>query len=112
MGNKSQGNPQQAQSDADVRDLVADRGLPLQRSRGMFAEQAPYWTYIRNPDRPPLQANRWTDTPETQPEAAYANLRPSQGHRGKRLERRRSETVERSPICGSPEARGELGSSK
>ncbi len=62
-------------------------------------------TYIPEPDSP--YERRWTDKPPGYKEAVYANRRRMQGDRGKRLQKKRSELVERSfaHICETGGAR-------
>jgi hypothetical protein len=105
--NKAQVNLQQAQSDVDVKDVVADKGYYSAAVVETFAEQTPYRTYIPEPKLPAGQTHCWTDKPEAQREAAYANRRRSQGDRGKRLQRQRSEKVERTfaHVCETGGAR-------
>jgi transposase len=50
-------------------------------------------TYVAEPDRP--HRSKWTDKPAGQKEAVYANRRRIGGDRGKALQRKRSEYIER-----------------
>ncbi|MFM8221362.1 MAG: transposase [Planctomycetaceae bacterium] len=72
-----------------------------------FAELTPYRTYIPEPNLPAGRRHCWTNKPETQREAADANRRRSRGDRGKRLQRERSEKVERkfAHVCETGGAR-------
>ena len=70
-----------------------------------LAEAYSLRTYVAEPDRP--HRARWKDVPEEQQKAVYANRRRVKGERGKALQRRRSEVVERSfaHVCETGGAR-------
>jgi len=86
---------------------VADKGYHANktladcRAWGCFGLR----TYIPEPNS--KFERRWTDKPLAFKEAVYANRRRMQGDRGKRLQRKRSELVERSfaHICETGGAR-------
>jgi len=94
-------------SDVDVTDVVADKGYHANDVLETFAEETPYRTYIPEPKLPAGRERVWTDKPETQRDAVYANRRRSRGDRGRRLQRQRSERVERSfaHVCETGGAR-------
>lgn len=64
-------------------------------------------TYIAEPDAKPNQKRRWTDKPPEWEAAYRGNRRRIHGSRGKSLQRRRSEVVERSfaHVCETGGAR-------
>ena len=87
---------QESGSDVQVQDVVADKGY---HSAGTLAElevHTPYRTYIPEPRLPAGRTHNWTDKPPEQRDATCANRRRTRGERGKRLQRQRSEQVERS----------------
>ena len=104
---KAQVNLQQAKSDTEIRDVVADKGYYSAAVLETFAEQTPYRTDIPEPNLPAGRTHCWTNKPETQREAADANRRRSRGNRGRRLQRERSEKVERTfaHVCETGGAR-------
>jgi transposase len=81
-----------AGSDASIEELVADKGYhkaqTLSDARAMDLR-----TYIPEPES--RHRRRWTDKPAEYKQAVYANRRRVRGNRSKRLQRRRSEYVER-----------------
>ncbi len=101
---EAEANLPRAGSEAIIKDLVADKGY---HQASMLADCAgcDIRTYI--PERKQKGARRWTDKPEGWREAVYANRRRVKGKRGKRLNRLRSEYVERSfaHICETGGAR-------
>jgi transposase len=94
-------------SDVEVTDVVADKGYHANEVLETFAEETPYRTYIPEPKLPAGRQRVWTDKPETQRDAVYANRRRSRGNRGRQLQRHRSERVERSfaHVCETGGAR-------
>jgi len=94
-------------SDVDVEEVVADKGYHSNDVLETFAAETPYRTYIPEPKLPEGRKHVWTDKPATQRDAAYANRRRSRGERGRRLQRQRSERVERSfaHVCETGGAR-------
>jgi len=92
---KAQLNLQESGSDVQVRDAVADKGYHSAGGLGEIAGNTPYRTYIPEPTLPAGHQHRWTDKPAGQKEAVYGNRRRTRGRRGKRLQRQRSEQVER-----------------
>jgi len=88
----AQENLSRAGSDASLEEAVADKGYhkaqTLSDARAMGLR-----TYIPEPES--RHRRRWTDKPTEYKEAVYANRRRVRGNRSKRLQRRRSEYVER-----------------
>lgn len=105
--NTAQLNLQQSGSDVEVKEAVADKGYHSAEVLETFAEETPYRTYIPEPNLPAGRKHVWTDKPETQRAAVYANRRRTRGERGRRLQRQRSEQVERSfaHVCETGGAR-------
>lgn len=88
----AQENLREAGSEQNVDAVVADKGYHKAETLADCAE-AEIRTYI--PERMGKRRT-WTDKPEGQQEAVYANRRRCKGARSKRLQRQRSERVERS----------------
>jgi transposase len=105
--NAAQTHLAESGSDVEVEDVVADKGYHSNDVLETFAEETPYRTYIPEPKLPKGRKHVWTDKPETQREATYANRRRARGERGRRLQRQRSERVERSfaHVCETGGAR-------
>jgi transposase len=105
--NAAQTHLAESGSDVEVKDVVLDKGYHSNEVLETFAEETPYRAYIPEPKLPEGRKHRWTDKPETQRDAAYANRRRSRGERGRRLQRQRSERVERSfaHVCETGGAR-------
>jgi len=82
-----------AETEAEIQEVVADKGYHKLENLAEFAE-APYRTYI--PEAEQVHDHVWTDKPAEQQQAYRNNRRRVQGRRGKRLQRLRSEKVERS----------------
>jgi hypothetical protein len=102
---QAQTNLSAAGSDAVIRDVPADKGYHSAATLAAFDHYTPYRTYIPEPER--KHDCRWTDKPPEQKAAVYANRRRTRGGRGKRLQRLRSERVERSfaHVCETGGAR-------
>jgi transposase len=103
----AQANLQESGSDVEVRDVVADKGYHAAETLETFAEETPYRTYIPEPQLPAGRTHTWTDKPQEQRDAVYANRRRTRGKRGKQLQRKRSEFVERTfaHVCETGGAR-------
>jgi len=91
----------------DIEEVVADKGYHKNETLA-DCRRWNYWslrTYIPEPDSP--FERRWTDKPPEYKEAVYANRRRMSGNRGKRLQKKRSEIVERSfaHVCETGGAR-------
>ena len=89
----AQENLTEAGSEQSIRDVVADKGYHKAKTLH-DAEVMGLRTYI--PEQKRTHQRRWTNKPEGQKEAVYANRRRVSGDRSKRLQRWRSEFVERS----------------
>jgi len=94
-------------SDVQVEDVAADKGYHAAATLAAIAENTPYRTYIPEPRLKAGQTRTWTDKPPEQRDATYANRRRTRGVRGKRLQRLRSERVERTfaHVCETGGAR-------
>jgi IS5 family transposase len=98
-------NQAAAGSEAEIKDAVADKGYHSNETVTNLQEHTPYRSYIPEPK---LKHDRvWTDKPPEQKAAVYANRRRSRGQRGKKLQRLRSERLERSfaHVCETGGAR-------
>lgn len=102
---QAQINQESAGSEEEIRDAAADKGYHSADVIGTIKEHTPYRTYIPEPRR--NTKRRWTDKPAGQQAAVYANRRRARGERGRRLQRLRSEFVERSfaHVCETGGAR-------
>jgi len=103
--NAAQTNQREAGSEQQIEDVVADKGYHANEQLANLHEHTPYRTYIPEPQ---LKHERtWTDKPPEQKEAVYANRRRTRGERGRKLQRQRSERVERTfaHVCETGGAR-------
>jgi len=100
-------NLRAAGSAVQLQEAVADKGYHSAQTLTTLAEHTPYRTYIPEPKLPKAKKHTWTDKPAGQREAVYANRRRARGVRGKRLQRQRSEQVERTfaHVCETGGAR-------
>ena len=96
-----------AGSEAKIEEVAADKGYH-KLSTLELADDLNYRTYIPEPKR--RFRYRWIDKSLGQRKALYANRRRMRGRRGKRLQRQRSEKVERSfaHVCETGGARRAL----
>ncbi len=103
--NLAQTNLHEAGSDTRIVDAVADKGYHAAETLSEIREHTPYRTYIPEVER--KHDRTWTDKPPEQKEAVYANRRRTTGIRGKRLQKLRSELLERSfaHVCETGGAR-------
>jgi transposase len=103
--NQAQVNLLESGSDTQIRDVVLDKGYHSAKTLATVADQTPYRTYAAEPQI--KGERRWTDKPDGQQAAVYANRRRIQGERGKKLQRQRSEKVERTfaHVCETGGAR-------
>jgi transposase len=102
---QAQTNLVAAGSEVEIRDAAADKGYHANETLTDLAEHTSYRTYI---PEPALKHDRtWTDKPPEQKAAVYANRRRTRGQRGKKLQRLRSERVERTfaHVCETGGAR-------
>jgi hypothetical protein len=100
----AQVNLLRAGSDAQIQEAVTDKGYHKAETLAECAA-AKVRTYTPEAERP--QGRVWTDKPAPWEKAYRANRRRTRGARGKRLQRLRSEYVERSfaHVCESGGAR-------
>ena len=98
-------NQREAGSEQTIQDAVADKGYHAAETLSNVREHTPYRTYIPEPQRP--HECVWTDKPPEHQAAVIANRRRTRGARGRKLQRRRSERVERSfaHVCETGGAR-------
>ncbi len=88
----AQKNLLEADSEESIDELVADKGYHKAQTLS-DAQRLGVRTYIPEPES--RYRRRWTDKPAEHKEAVYANRRRVRGDRSKRLQRKRSEYVER-----------------
>jgi transposase len=102
---QAQLHQQEAGSEQEIKDAVADKGYHAAGTLANLREHTPYRTYIPEPERP--QTCVWTDKPPEHRAAVVANRRRTRGSRGRKLQRLRSERVERSfaHVCQTGGAR-------
>ena len=89
----SQANLILSGSDVAIRDVPADKGYHKSETLA-WCQAFGIRTYI--PERKSKVRRKWTDKPEEWQDAVYGNRRRVKGRRSKRLQRLRSEHVERS----------------
>ena len=101
---QAQLNLEAASSETRIKDAAADKGYH-KASTLELADYLNIRTYVPEPKR--RYRYRWIDKPAGQQEATYANRRRVRGKRSKRLQRQRSEKVERSfaHVCETGGAR-------
>jgi transposase len=101
----AQMNQVAAGSEAQIKDAVADKGYHSNATLANLHEHTLYRSYVPEPDL--KHARVWTDKPAEQKDAVYANRRRTRGSRGKKLQRLRSERLERSfaHVCETGGAR-------
>ena len=99
----AQGNLQQADSEAEIKEAVADKGYHKNETLAKCLSDE-LRTYICEPDGP---HRRWTDKPDEYESAYRANRQRLKGDRNKRLQKLRCERVERSfaHVCETGGAR-------
>jgi transposase len=90
---QAQENIDLVDGETDIEDVAADKGYHKTEMIADVSEERGVRTYI--PEREQKGRRRWTDKPASQQKAFYANRRRVRGERSKRLQRRRSEVVER-----------------
>jgi hypothetical protein len=102
---QAQINQQEAGSQQQIQDAVADKGYHGAEPLTNLREYTPYRTYIPEPER--QYQCVWTDKPPEQRAAVVANRRRTRGSRGRKLQRLRSERVERTfaHVCETGGAR-------
>lgn len=101
---QAQTNLGEAGSEQNIQDVAADKGYHAADTITTLAAET-YRTYIPEPQR--QHDCVWTDKPAEQKSAVYANRRRTRGARGRRLQRQRSERVERTfaHVCETGGAR-------
>src|SRR5450755_2322971 len=104
---QAQMNLDAAGSEAKIEEAAADKGYH-KLSTLELADDLNFRTYIPEPKR--RYRYRWMDKSVGQQKALYANRRRMRGQRGKRLQRQRSEKVERTfaHVCETGGARRAL----
>jgi hypothetical protein len=102
---QAQINQRAAGSNQEIQDAVADKGYHSNATLANLHEYTNYRSYIPEPQLP--HARVWTEKPPEQREAVYANRRRTRGSRGRKLQRLRSERLERSfaHVCETGGAR-------
>ena len=100
----AQMNLEAAGVETKIKDVAADKGYH-KVSTLELADDLDFRTYVPEPKR--KYRYRWIDKPAGQKKATYANRRRVRGNRSKRLQRQRSEKVERSfaHVCETGGAR-------
>jgi transposase len=102
---QAQINLVEAGSDAEIVAAAADKGYHSNGTITNLREHTTYRTYIPEPE---LKHHRvWTDKPQQEKAAVYANRRRTGGEHGKKLQRLRSELTERTfaHVCETGGAR-------
>jgi len=102
---QAQTNLIEAGSRTQIRDAAADKGYHSAETITDLEQHTPYRTYI--PEQERKHDRTWTDKPPEQKAAVHANRRRTRGERGKKLQRLRSERVERTfaHVCETGGAR-------
>ena len=90
---RAQANVDLVDGETDIEEVVADKGYHKAETIAELSEDRGVRTYI--PEREQKGDRRWTDRPASEQRAFYANRQRVRGKRSKRLQRRRSEVVER-----------------
>ena len=103
--NQAQTNLREAGSETQIQDAVADKGYHTNEQLTALQQHTSIRTYIPEPQS--KHERTWTDKPPEQKAAVYANRRRTRGLRGKKLQRLRSERVERTfaHVCETGGAR-------
>jgi len=101
---EAQMNLEAAGSETKIEEVAADKGYH-KASTLELADDLDFRTYVPEPKR--RYKYRWTDKPAGQQKATYANRRRVRGQKSKRLQRERSEKVERTfaHVCETGGAR-------
>jgi transposase len=90
---QAQENLDLVDGETDIEEVVADKGYHKTETITELSSERGIRTYI--PEREQKGRRRWTNKPASQQAAFYANRRRVRGNRSKRLQKRRSEYVER-----------------
>lgn len=101
---EAQKNLLAAESEGEIEEVVADKGYYKNETLGELEFTEGLRTYVAEPK---LGQRNWKDKPEEQRQAVTNNRRRIRGDRGRRLQRQRSEKVERSfaHVCETGGAR-------
>jgi transposase len=91
---QAQDNLLQAESDAEIKETVADKGYSKNETLAELEFTEGLRTYIVEPKH--AHRRNWKDKPEEERQAVTNNRRRVRGKRGRALQRQRSEKVERS----------------
>jgi transposase len=102
---QAQLNLQQAQQDIQIKEVVADKGYHSAEVLETFEQHTTYRTYIPEPEY--KHQRKWAGKRSTLKQAVYNNRRRTRRTKSKRLQRKRSERVERSfaHVCETGGAR-------
>ena len=102
---QAQINQQEAGSEQEIKDAVADKGYHGARTLANLREHTPYRTYIPEPER--RHQCVWTDKPPEQKPGRGCQSPSHARQRGRKLQRLRSERVERTfaHVCETGGAR-------
>jgi transposase len=94
-----------AESEAEIEEVIADKGYYKHETIGDLEYTEGLRTYIAEPKK--QQRHRWKNKPEAQRRAVANNHHRNGGERGRSLQRQRSEKVERSfaHVCRTGGAR-------
>ena len=92
--NQAQDNLLQAESDAQIEEVVADKGYSGNETVTELEFTEGLRTYIVEPKHP--HRRNWKNKPDEERRAVTNNRRRARGQRGRALQRQRSEKVERS----------------
>jgi transposase len=98
-------NQRAAGSEQQIHEAVADKGYHSIGTLTNLREHTLYRSYVPEPQR--THKYVWTDKPSEQRQAVLANRRRTRGQRGRKLQRLRSERLERSfaHVCETGGAR-------
>jgi len=91
---QAQDNLLQAESDAEIEEAVADKGYSKNETLAELEFTEGLRTYVAEPKQ--THRRNWKDKPDEQRQAVTNNRRRTRGQRGRALQRKRSEKVERS----------------
>ena len=103
----AQANLWESGSSVQVQNVAADKGYYSASLLETFAKYTPYRMYIPEPALRAGVTHTWTNKSAEQRAAVYATRRRSRGRHGRKLQRQRSEKVERSfaHVCETGGAR-------
>ncbi|AMV35323.1 Transposase DDE domain protein [Pirellula sp. SH-Sr6A] len=90
---KAQIHLNEAGSDTEIQEVAADKGYHSTETLSELAEHTNYRTYIPEPKLP--GGRKWSKYTCQQRQAVLANRRRAKGNKGRKLQRSRSEKVER-----------------